>query len=161
MKTALVLSLLAVLLACKKPSGSAPTPSAAPSAKPWTPDADVVAFGEIVGGRVKPTGTDPTGQKLDIERFEVEGWKLVYFRRVKGLDGADSLHVEGDGGRCKRERFSTTWSSLGGKHRKLVGGPLDGRILREFQYPDGSCNLHFATRKWAESQDWGIDWRLE
>jgi hypothetical protein len=160
MKTPILAVAASALLlgaSCKKPKPEAVPVAAASAAAPvWTPDADVVAVAKIYRGEAGPGRPDPTGVKFDLASFEVEGWS-VNFARVKGNPAAKKVSLEGKGERCKRERFSERSMPLGGNtYRGLRGGPLDGLILKEFQSPDGSCILHFASREYADSQEWNV-----
>jgi hypothetical protein len=164
MKTS-ALVLLGVALAfgagCKKPKPDAPVAAASASVAEspvWTPEPDVVAIAKIFRGESGPGRPDPTGDTLELASFPdaIPGWSAE-FARVKGTPAAKKVSVEGTGPRCKRERFSQRSMPLGGNtYRGLRGGPLDGLILKEYQYPDGSCLLHFASREYADAQEWNV-----
>jgi hypothetical protein len=122
----------------------------------WTPDPDVRTFYSITQGREVPTLTDNTGDTLNIAFYDVAGWSLVDFAKKRSNPNAWKLHAETAGSNCRRDRFAPTSEPLRTGYFRLAGGPLDGLILHEFQYSDGSCNLHFATMEYAKLEGWGV-----
>jgi hypothetical protein len=121
----------------------------------WTPGPDVSAFYSITQGREVATHTDNTGDTLNIAFYDVAGWSLVDFARKRSNPNAWKLHAETAGSACRRDRFAPSAKTLRSGYFRLVGGPLSGLILHEFRYPDGSCNLHFATTEYAKLEGWG------
>lgn len=137
--------------------------NAAAAALPaWQAAPDVVALGAIRSGQVKPTGTDRTGTKLEVQNHNVPGWKLSTFAFYKASPSAWKLSVEGGTGElCKPEHWAPAAQSLEVEGMlplhatwyRLSGGPLDGLIVKGFvNTPE--CMFHFATVEYAKLQGW-------